>query len=91
MPYALARIPQNGEVRGNMAAGGKAVAQAMTDADWRIANTLAPILWQRGILLAGLDVIGECLTEINVSPAQRVFKKFTIRPDLMWRDCLLKH
>ena len=67
VPHALARIPQNGEVRGNMAAGGKAVAQEMNEADWRIANTLAPILWERGILLAGLDVIGECLTEINVT------------------------
>ena len=67
VPHALARIPQNGEVRGNMAAGGKAVAQAMSESDWRIAQTLAPILWQRGILLAGLDVIGDCLTEINVT------------------------
>lgn len=67
VPYALARIPQNGEVRGNMAAGGKAVAQAMSESDWRIANTLAPILWSRGILLAGIDVIGSCLTEINVT------------------------
>ena len=67
VPHALARIPQNGEVRGNMAAGGKAIAQAMSESDWRIAQTLAPILWQRGILLAGLDVIGDCLTEINVT------------------------
>lgn len=67
VPHALARIPQNGEVRGNMAAGGKAVAQPMSESDWRIANTLAPILHQRGILLAGIDVIGECLTEINVT------------------------
>ena len=50
-----------------MAAGGKAIAQAMSESDWRIAQTLAPILWQRGILLAGLDVIGDCLTEINVT------------------------
>ncbi len=67
VPHALARIPQDGEVRGNMAAGGKAVVLEMSDADWRIANTLAPILWERGILLAGLDVIGSCLTEINVT------------------------
>lgn len=67
VPHALARIPQNGEVRGNMAAGGKAVAQAMTESDWHIANTLAPILWSCGILLAGIDVIGSCLTEINVT------------------------
>ena len=67
VPHALARIPQDGEVRGNMAAGGKAVVVEMSESDWRIANTLAPILWARGILLAGIDVIGECLTEINVT------------------------
>lgn len=67
IPHALARIPQNGEVRGNMAAGGKAVVQPMTESDWHIAHTLAPILWSRGILLAGIDIIGTCLTEINVT------------------------
>ena len=67
VPYALARIPQNGEVRGNMAVGGKAVAQELSESDWQIANTLAPLLWSRGILLTGLDVIGACVTEINVT------------------------
>ena len=67
VPHALARIPQDGEVRGNMAAGGKAVVMDMSESDWRIANTLAPILWERGILLAGIDIIGSCLTEINVT------------------------
>lgn len=67
VPFALARIPQNGEVRGNMAVGGKAVAQPLSESDWRIANTMAPILAARGILLTGLDVIGDCITEINVT------------------------
>ncbi|MGL4767448.1 MAG: glutathione synthase [Formosimonas sp.] len=67
VPYALARIPQNGEVRGNMAAGGKAVAQPLSERDLYLANTLAPLLWQRGILLTGLDVIGDYVTEINVT------------------------
>ncbi|TDR32179.1 glutathione synthase [Hydromonas duriensis] len=67
VPYALARIPQHGEVRGNMAVGGKAVAQPLSESDWRIATALAPILWSRGILLTGLDIIGECVTEINVT------------------------
>ena len=67
VPYALARIPQKGEVRGNMAVGGKAVAQPLSESDWRIANALAPTLWSRGILLTGLDVIGDCITEINVT------------------------
>jgi len=67
VPYGLARIPQGGEVRGNLAAGGKGVAQALSARDLEIANTLGPVLKQRGLLLVGLDVIGDCLTEVNVT------------------------
>ena len=67
VPYALARIPQNGETRGNLAAGGRGVAQELSARDHEIAETLAPELKQRGILLAGLDIIGDCLTEVNVT------------------------
>ena len=67
VPYCLARIPQGGEVRGNLAAGGKGVAQAISARDQEIAVALGPILAQRGLLLVGLDVIGDCLTEINVT------------------------
>lgn len=67
VPYCLARIPQGSEVRGNLAAGGKGVAQPLSDADRRIAEALAPILAQRGLLLVGLDVIGDKMTEINVT------------------------
>lgn len=67
VPYALARIPQNGETRGNLAAGGRGVAQELSARDREIAETLAPELKRRGILLAGLDVIGDCLTEVNVT------------------------
>lgn len=67
VPFALARIPQNGEVRGNLAAGGLGVAQELSTRDLEIAQTLAPILAQRGLLLVGLDVIGSCLTEVNVT------------------------
>ena len=67
VPFALARIPQNGEVRGNLAAGGVGVAQELTARDLEIAETLAPILYQRGLLLVGLDVIGHYLTEVNVT------------------------
>ena len=66
-PYSLARIPKAGETRGNLAAGGTGVAQPLTARDREIAATLAPILAARGILLAGIDVIGDCLTEINVT------------------------
>ncbi|MYM89400.1 glutathione synthase [Rugamonas sp. FT82W] len=67
VPYCLARIPQNGEVRGNLAAGGMGVAQPLTERDAEIANALGPILAARGLLLVGLDVIGDCLTEVNVT------------------------
>jgi glutathione synthase len=67
VPFSLARIPQNGEVRGNLAAGGIGVAQPLTERDLEIANTLGPILAARGLLLVGLDVIGDFLTEVNVT------------------------
>jgi glutathione synthase len=67
VPFSLARIPQGTEVRGNLAAGGKGVAQPLTARDLEIAQTLAPILAQRGLMLAGLDVIGDFLTEVNVT------------------------
>ena len=67
VPFSLARIPQGTEVRGNLAAGGKGVAQPLTDEDWTIARALGPVLAPRGLLLIGLDVIGGCLTEINVT------------------------
>ena len=67
VPFALARIPQQGEVRGNLAAGGTGVAQPLSERDLEIAQTLAPQLAQRGLLLVGLDVIGSYLTEVNVT------------------------
>ena len=67
VPYCLARIPQGSEIRGNLAAGGKGVAQPLSEADLAIAEGLGPILAARGLLLVGLDVIGDCLTEINVT------------------------
>ncbi len=67
VPYALARIPQQGETRGNLAAGGRGVAQELSLRDREIADSLAPELKRRGILLAGLDIIGDCLTEVNVT------------------------
>jgi glutathione synthase len=67
VPFSLARIPQGTEIRGNLAAGGKGVAQPLSPRDWEIANSLGPVLAARGLLLVGLDVIGECLTEINVT------------------------
>ena len=67
VPYCLARIPLAGETRGNLAAGGRGVAQPLTARDLEIAQTLAPILNERGLFLVGLDVIGDYLTEVNVT------------------------
>lgn len=67
VPYCLARIPQGTEVRGNLAAGGKGVAQKLSARDREIAEALGPVLAARGLLFAGLDVIGDSLTEINVT------------------------
>ncbi len=67
VPYCLARIPQGDEVRGNLAVGGKGVAQALSARDAEIASALGPIMNARGLLLVGLDIIGDSLTEINVT------------------------
>lgn len=67
VPYCLARIPQAGEVRGNLAAGGLGVAMPVSAREREIGEALAPILQKRGLLLVGLDVIGDYLTEINVT------------------------
>jgi glutathione synthase len=67
VPFALARIPQGSEIRGNLAAGGKGVAQPLSARDREIAEHIGPIVAARGLLLVGLDVIGDCLTEINVT------------------------
>jgi glutathione synthase len=67
VPQVLARIPQGTEVRGNLAAGGKGVAQAISASNLAMAEALAPVLYERGLLLVGLDAIGDHLTEINVT------------------------
>jgi len=67
VPYCLARIPAAGESRGNLAAGGTGVARPLNPRDHQIGAALAPILAARGLLLVGLDVIGDCLTEVNVT------------------------
>lgn len=67
VPYCLARIPKAGETRGNLAAGGRGVVQPLGARDREIAGALAPVLAARGLLLVGIDVIGDYLTEINVT------------------------
>jgi glutathione synthase len=67
VPHCLARIPKPGETRGNLAAGGTGVARPLSRRDLEIATALGPELARQGLLLVGLDVIGEYLTEINVT------------------------
>jgi len=67
VPYSLARIPAQGETRGNLAAGGRGVTQELSEDDRRIASIVGPELIKRGLYFVGLDVIGNCLTEINVT------------------------
>ena len=86
VPYALARIPLAGETRGNLAAGGRGVAQPLTERDREIAETLGPKLARRGLLLVGLDVIGDYLTEINVT-SPTCFVEITEQTDFDVGDC----
>ncbi|TCM68744.1 glutathione synthase [Acinetobacter calcoaceticus] len=67
VPFCLARIPQNGEVRGNLAAGGLGEARPLTENDKKIAAQVGPFLKEKGLVFVGLDVIGEYVTEINVT------------------------
>lgn len=67
VPYCLARIPASGETRGNLAAGGRGEARPLSESDWAIAKAVGPELKKRGLIFVGLDVIGDKLTEVNVT------------------------
>ena len=91
VPYCLARIPQGNEVRGNLAAGGLGVAKPLSKRDFEIAQAIGPVLAVRGLLLAGVDVIGDCVTEINVtSPTcfQEIFDQTGFDVAAMFMDAL---
>ncbi len=93
VPFCLARIPQGGETRGNLAAGGRGEARPLNDSDWRIARTVAQGLQGRGLFLIGLDIIGDKLTEINVtSPTcfQEIFDQTGFDVAGMYVDKLLR-
>jgi glutathione synthase len=89
LPYVLARVPQGSEIRGNLAAGGKGVVQPLSERDAWIAAQVGPELLRRGLLFVGLDVIGDYLTEINVtSPtcAREIFQATGVNAaDLFWQ------
>ena len=94
VPYALARIPKEGEIRGNLAAGGSAKGVKLTARDRWICEQLAPTLKEKGLLFVGIDVIGDYLTEINVTSPTCIREldtmyKLNIAGDLM--DAIEQH
>lgn len=88
VPYCLARIPQKGETRGNLAAGGIGVVRPLTKNDHHIASHLAPILMQKGLLFVGLDIIGNKLTEINVTSPTGLCQIEADKPNVSITDML---
>jgi glutathione synthase len=94
VPYALARIPASGETRGNLAAGGTGVGIELSERDHWICQQVAPKLKQQGILFAGIDIIGDYLTEINITSPTCIREldqiySLDIAGDLM--QCITKH
>lgn len=89
IPYCLARIPKQGETRGNLAAGGHGEVRPLTDSDWEIANALAPTLKKKGLLFVGLDIIGNRLTEINVTSPTCICQIEEAHPEISITGILL--
>jgi len=91
VPYALARIPMAGETRGNLAAGGRGEGRPLTDRDRWICEQVGPTLREKGLLFVGLDVIGDYLTEINVtSPTciRELDQQFDLDIGMQLMDCI---
>ncbi|AUG99340.1 glutathione synthase [Prodigiosinella confusarubida] len=82
VPYCLARIPKSGETRGNLAAGGRGEARPLSESDWQIARKVSPVLKQKGLIFVGLDIIGDRLTEINVTSPTCAREIETAYPDV---------
>ncbi|MGL9734063.1 MAG: glutathione synthase [Symbiopectobacterium sp.] len=82
VPYCLARIPKSGETRGNLAAGGRGEARPLTESDWQIAREVALTLKQKELIFVGLDVVGDRLTEINVTSPTCVREIEAAFPDI---------
>ncbi len=91
VPYALARIPAEGENRGNLAAGASSIGQALSERDYWLCKQIAPTLRKKGLIFVGIDVIGDYLTEINVtSPTciRELDKQFNINISRDLFDCI---
>jgi glutathione synthase len=91
IPYALARLPAKGEIRGNLAAGGKGVGVELTKRDYQICEQVGATLRNKGLLFVGIDVIGDYLTEINVTSPTCVLelqKFYDINISAVFVDCI---
>jgi glutathione synthase len=91
VPYALARIPAEGETRGNLAAGGTGEGRTLTDRDRWLCEQIGPTLVKKGLFFVGLDVIGDYVTEINVtSPTcvQELDNQFGLNISALLMDCI---
>jgi glutathione synthase len=93
IPYGLARLPRPGETRANLAAGGKGVAVPLNKRDLEICHAIGPTLREKGLLWVGLDIIGQYLTEVNITSPTCVRElekacKLNIYDQLL--DCILK-
>jgi glutathione synthase len=91
IPYCLARIPAEGETRGNLAAGGRGVGQPLSDRDRWLCRQISPTLKAKGLIFVGLDVIGDYVTEINVtSPTciQELDQQFDLNISAVLMDCI---
>ncbi len=94
VPFALARIPSGDDNRGNLVMGAVGKGQELSDADRRICDTVGPVLRERGVLFAGIDVIGDYLTEVNVtSPTgiREIDKTFDINIAGLLFDAIERH
>jgi glutathione synthase len=89
VPYCLARIPAQGETRGNLAAGGHGEARSLSESDWKIARAVAPVLKQKGLIFVGLDIIGDRLTEINVTSPTCIREIEAAFPDISITSMLM--
>ncbi|BET96093.1 glutathione synthase [Xenorhabdus taiwanensis] len=89
VPYCLARIPAQGETRGNLAAGGRGEARPLSESDWEIARAVAPVLKEKGLIFVGLDIIGDRLTEINVTSPTCVREIEAAFPDISITSMLM--
>ena len=93
IPLCLARIPPKGEFRGNLAVGGSGIVKQLSERDLLIANSVAEICVKRGLLFVGLDIIGNFLTEINVtSPtcAREIDKELDFSIGDLFMECISK-